>query len=294
MNQHIFNLIQNPLSISSQDLFKIDDEIEQYPYFQTLHLLRAKAIGSSDEKTYKEVVQKTATYCAQRVILYEYLNLDLPAEELNVGKSDEASPELDKKEENLQELIREKQDEDIQQQSTNFDSKESEVGQLLKSHEKSQIEETPSNLQTEDQATSDEESVDTEKVENKTTPLSNQSFNKWLQSNHAQKNQNLESEIEAEEKEQDSVNEKFKVIEEFLDKNPKITPAKEYKSQVDIQPNNKENLSHLMTETLANIYVEQHKYDKAIKAYTILRLKYPEKSGYFADQIKRIQELKHK
>ena len=39
-----------------------------------------------------------------------------------------------------------------------------------------------------------------------------------------------------------------------------------------------------MTETLARIYLEQKKYDNAIKAYQILILKYPEKSGFFADR----------
>ena len=46
-----------------------------------------------------------------------------------------------------------------------------------------------------------------------------------------------------------------------------------------------------MTETLARIYLEQKQYTKAIKSYEILSLKYPEKSGFFADQIKRIQIL---
>ena len=46
-----------------------------------------------------------------------------------------------------------------------------------------------------------------------------------------------------------------------------------------------------MTETLARIYVDQKKYDKAIQAFHILSLKYPEKSGYFADQIKLIKNL---
>ncbi|MFV0236960.1 MAG: hypothetical protein ACK5HU_00290, partial [Flavobacteriales bacterium] len=51
---------------------------------------------------------------------------------------------------------------------------------------------------------------------------------------------------------------------------------------------------NLMTETLANIYVEQKKYSKAIQAFKILSLKYPEKSGFFADQIKAIKNLDKK
>jgi hypothetical protein len=40
-----------------------------------------------------------------------------------------------------------------------------------------------------------------------------------------------------------------------------------------------------MTETLARVYLEQKKISKAIQAYEILILKYPEKSSFFADRI---------
>ena len=46
-----------------------------------------------------------------------------------------------------------------------------------------------------------------------------------------------------------------------------------------------------MTETLAKVYLQQKNYKKALQAYTILSLKYPEKSGFFADQIRAIKKL---
>ena len=52
-----------------------------------------------------------------------------------------------------------------------------------------------------------------------------------------------------------------------------------------------ENNSYLMTETLAKVYLEQKKYLKAIQAYEILILKYPEKSSYFADRMSDIKIL---
>ena len=46
-----------------------------------------------------------------------------------------------------------------------------------------------------------------------------------------------------------------------------------------------------MTETLAMVYLQQKNYKKAIQAYKILSLKNPEKSGFFADQIRAIKKI---
>ena len=46
-----------------------------------------------------------------------------------------------------------------------------------------------------------------------------------------------------------------------------------------------------MTETLAKVYLEQGHLDKAIMAYEILSLKYPQKSSLFANQIKAIKQI---
>ena len=46
-----------------------------------------------------------------------------------------------------------------------------------------------------------------------------------------------------------------------------------------------------MTESLAKILLKQKKYKKAIKAYKILSLKYPEKNVFFAGQIQKIKKL---
>lgn len=80
------------------------------------------------------------------------------------------------------------------------------------------------------------------------------------------------------------------LIDQFLASNPKIIPSK---NSVDspikiIETTEKQ---HLMTETLARVYIEQKKYNKAIEAFQILILKNPEKSVYFADRIKDIKIL---
>ncbi|MEG0529497.1 MAG: hypothetical protein RR578_04100, partial [Bacilli bacterium] len=48
-----------------------------------------------------------------------------------------------------------------------------------------------------------------------------------------------------------------------------------------------------LTAKELNKVFEQKKYDKAIKAYKILILKYPEKNSLFANRIKGIENLKN-
>ena len=45
------------------------------------------------------------------------------------------------------------------------------------------------------------------------------------------------------------------------------------------------------TETLAKIYVKQHRYEKALEIIKKLNLKYPKKNAYFADQMRFLEKL---
>ena len=83
---------------------------------------------------------------------------------------------------------------------------------------------------------------------------------------------------------------KSEIIDKFIETNPKIKPAKEA-AETPVKPIEIKETSHLMTETLARVYLEQKKFSKAIQAYEILILKYPEKSIFFADRIKDIKIL---
>ena len=45
----------------------------------------------------------------------------------------------------------------------------------------------------------------------------------------------------------------------------------------------------LVTETMAKLYAQQGQMGRARKAYKLLALKYPEKSVYFAAQLKKLR-----
>ena len=96
-------------------------------------------------------------------------------------------------------------------------------------------------------------------------------------------------EVSKEEK-SDKKTKKIELIDKFIENNPKITPAREL-IDTPVKPIETPDTTHLMTETLARVYLEQKKYQKAIQAYEILILKYPEKSIFFADRIQNIKIL---
>ncbi|HBK84110.1 MAG TPA: hypothetical protein DDZ41_11055, partial [Flavobacterium sp.] len=114
------------------------------------------------------------------------------------------------------------------------------------------------------------------------------SFFEWLQlTKIAPINRDVEK---IKEKTNEEKKKKLELIDKFIVSNPKIGPIRETTINTSNIIKNEET-SHLMTETLARIYLEQKKYSKAIQAYEILILKYPEKSIFFADRIKNIKEL---
>lgn len=85
---------------------------------------------------------------------------------------------------------------------------------------------------------------------------------------------------------------KEKAIETFIENNPRISQLKEESSYVVKEKN--DDISHLMTETLANLYFEQKLYTKAIKAFEILIKKSPEKKEYFESKIQYIKDFRSK
>lgn len=86
------------------------------------------------------------------------------------------------------------------------------------------------------------------------------------------------------------IEKKAEIIDKFIEENPKISQLKEEVNFVVKEKN--DDISHLMTETLAKLYTEQRLYTKAIKAYEILQNKHPEKAEDFKAKIQEIKDLK--
>ncbi|HSM48128.1 MAG TPA: hypothetical protein VK872_09970 [Draconibacterium sp.] len=74
-------------------------------------------------------------------------------------------------------------------------------------------------------------------------------------------------------------------------RNPGDEDSSESEKRIDIAEKSITENDELITDTLAGIYLQQKNYDKALKAYKKLSLKYPEKSIYFAARIEEIEKL---
>ena len=81
------------------------------------------------------------------------------------------------------------------------------------------------------------------------------------------------------------------IIENFIKNDPQIKALKP--DQINNENKAKrsaEDSNDVVSETLAQIYIEQMLYHKAIDTYQKLSLKFPEKSGYFADLIQSLEK----
>ena len=86
-------------------------------------------------------------------------------------------------------------------------------------------------------------------------------------------------------------NVKQKAIENFIEREPRISKLKE-ESNFTVKDKG-DNILHLMTETLANLYLDQKLYTKAQKAFELLIEKEPEKAERFREKLQKIKELRN-
>ena len=88
-----------------------------------------------------------------------------------------------------------------------------------------------------------------------------------------------------------SAKEVDKVIEKFIQQEPQIQPPKaENINTENMARKSSEDQLSIVTETLANIYVGQGMYEKAISVFVKLIAENPEKKSYFATRIKELEQ----
>ncbi|SFN74535.1 hypothetical protein SAMN05421741_11020 [Paenimyroides ummariense] len=314
--QQYIQWLNNPYQLTAENTVALKDVISEYPYLQSARALYLKTLNQERSFLYNSELKKTAVYTTDRDVLFDYIVSEdfiaykpLQIEEVDVV--DENYIEFKKPEPTLDETI-EKRVLDTLVYIENQD-KETELIQKIDQISKSKIE---ANKLEKENALIEEQQVSTEEVQaeeihqleenlevGKPLDFSENdkfSFTEWLKLTSAQPIQREEEIIDRkiEPKTENIVEETIPVkqkqmdlIDRFIETNPKITPSKSAVVPVINMDRLNEEEPFYMTETLARIYLEQKKYQKAIQAYEILILKYPEKSSLFANRIFDIKKL---
>ena len=295
-------LLQNPDKVVTPIQTKqLEDVLEEYPYFQAARALQLKGLRNLNSFKYNNALKKTAAYSTDRDVLFDFIT---SRDFLQNSIADSISGKTD---------LNEKQESEVQELV--------EVKKVIPIIEKSEDKPLPQDLDDADQildpklfkskdpkvdkAIKAEKEKAKEELEiGKPLPFTKQekhSFSEWLQlaslktieRDHEKLNTNdsAEDDIDFPLEKDVLKKKKFELIDKFIENNPKIVPTKKSPSKVDMTESIKLDKDELMTETLAKVYLEQKKYKKAIQAYKILSLKYPEKSGFFADRIKAAQKI---
>ncbi|MFL5754467.1 MAG: hypothetical protein ACJ76F_13730 [Bacteroidia bacterium] len=335
--EQFIQLIEDPFLADEKCIDELQQLIGNYPYFQTAHLLYAKALENSNHINYYQALKKTAVVAGDRKVLYNLITKKQQKKIDEVKEKNVLPGEIADSKENMNDIslmenidLISKQDQkanvsaegmlnDKKEQTEEQKPEEAEVQKLkIAPLVPETKEETIDELISRQAVTSfmEKEVLKVTEIDKHTKKEAElnpapkldknepHSFTEWLKAmqQKAIDETQVKQEAEPSQKKSGDVKNpvstrkpnKIQLIDEIIKKEPRISKLnteKTFYSAVDNARSSVLEDENLVTETLAKIYSMQGNYSKAIRAYEILCLKFPEKSVYFASLI---QEIKNK
>jgi len=275
-----YNWLENPSTMDAVSIPQLREVIQRYPYFQAAQIMLAKNLKAENHIDQLNQLQLAAVMAPDRKLFHDYLHDKKKAQPKVVELVDEETvkqteePIIERKESTLK-AVSETQPKivEIERHSLYDLIPEPIVYQL----EKADLPELPSK-----QVEEKEEAAEPEEL----------SFSQWLEYTKSGKSDSNTPDIEEpKRKKRPPSHSNIELIDHFLSQqsarpkkraeffNPQKAGAKSLEADFTV-----------VSETLANIYFLQEKFESAKQSYQALRLKYPEKSTYFAARLKEIDE----
>ena len=289
-------LLEHPDNIGREQVHEFKSIIEKFPYFQPARALYLKGLKLNDSFLYNQELKTTAAYTTDRSVLFDFITSEefvqneisdlikynfehLKEIELQSYEDVSSGLKTETKDEWLERAVKEEQKTEIAEPSGSIVSETIAAEEVTVS--------APGTDQDPTQSLEIGKPLDFDKGEM-------HSFSEWLKLTSFKPivRETAEAVEEKPEPTLKKETEQKDTIDRFLEAKPTMPPVSQDGPKINLAKERMLKPESLMTETLARIYLEQKNYDKAIKAYEILSLKYPEKSGFFADQILAIKELK--
>lgn len=309
MNQADFTyILQKPKAITHQQTDYVKSVIDEFPYFQSARAVYLKGLKDQSSFKYNQELKTTAAYTTDRSILFDFITSEDFIQ-------NEISQYIKQNITHLKDIDVELEDLSVNESTTIDIALKQQIKDatgVLDPELFQPVKKRPKKAFVLDESESIEDATPETETQEPTTvsdilslgkPLQfdkkeSYSFNEWLKLTRfkpikREGNQN-KPQVKAKETGEEIDNEKakkFELIDKFITQNPKINPKNPSTPKGNLAKAQMIQPEALMTETLARIYVEQKNYKKAIQSYKILSLKYPEKSSFFANQIKAVEQL---
>jgi len=269
MNKLEFStILSQPQGINEQQTMGLKGVLNDFPYFQSARAVYLKGLKNEESYSYNHELKLTAAYTTDRSVLFDYITSD-----------------------SFNQNIISKTQQELQEQINDIDVIATEEISVFDS-ETSVFDEKVLNPDLFEEKTTENSTDIAEDNLAIGTPLEfnnneTHSFQEWLKLSAISTIERIEVKEEKRPKTLRNVD----LIDKFITSKPKIAPVKKTVSLKNLAQENSFNSNELMTETLAKVYLEQKNYKKAIQAYRILSLKYPEKNSFFADRISDLEKI---
>lgn len=290
-------LLRSDTEYTVEQTLEIEKLLEEFPFFNTAQIILSVAYHQQENLKFEKQLRKAAAYANDRKKLHD---LHFDQAESKVAETS-LDPAVSKEEENIEAKEVITAAETIEAPSpetttidkpinTQEEKKQTEADEFLEEQLISaaisssillEVDEESRKLE-EQETTSkpDLEAREENKEEDDFVESENHSFSDWL------------THYSDEPKEKpiwESASPEAKKGLQAFDQTPQRSKQEFYSAAKMARLSVQED-DDLVTETLAKVYAQQGNYDKAIKAFQKLELKYPEKKIYFAGQIQRLKD----
>jgi chemotaxis protein histidine kinase CheA len=320
VDRHRFNkLLENPSLIENEDIRELNEYRKKYPFFQGLYVIVAKALVERNHPKAEAFIKKAAIYSAHRGYLKHIIEDEGFFEEQEEIEDQEIKEVKDSIERTSQDTLASSSDQskesEVQKESTVVPEVQSEekkenqpnVEKVEPEQSKTIIEQkTEETASSEVDATLDEIQASKARIEamlrGETLPVEEEETTERspVQTSstsdeakpitHQQNEPPAEVATVTDPKQQKQI----ELIEKFIAEDPRIDVKKKAsheadQHQEDLASKSLKSAKDFETETIAKLMLQQGKVKKGLAIYEKLRLKFPEKSAYFADQIESVK-----
>ncbi len=320
----ILKYIESPGLLAKLELEDLKRFVEEYPFFQTAHMLLLKSLKFQNSEDFQNQLQKSSIFISDRDLLFRFLNKEYEIEEIEV-KKEILVPQEDKIEiPNNPALLKNKK---VKRKiNDSFEGMGENISETLASQiefsvvkDKDKLQ-YPSEIYFIDEERNGKNNIitidaDPENVKEgikkkdillieeeessaKEEDKSDESFELLeIENGQVENSENEEKKIDKKQyfdissySESEEEHLEDDLISNFIKKNPRIERNESNEENHNLAEESVKDDSNLLSETLIKVYIKQGLFEKAIQSYEKLSLKYPEKNVYFASQIKILEE----